>query len=215
MGIDIFEWSDNIDMRELGLELNAGRARLNSRLKAILGSEPSTSSEQTPANLQEYIDLFAEQVTADPVIDMFKYFELMAGQGITLGGLPTGYPPLAILPRDPRPSNTAISAIGEGLVGWYMQQRGLRLLSRPIGDGPDFVLEDAGDAFPRTFLVEVKSTQQSGVKAQMSDAAYSRLQYTLNAANASPDSKFSCCISGVIIESSNDFRLLNLEIRLT
>ena len=117
MSVDILEWLDNVATNELALELNAGRTRLNNRLRAILGSDPTPRSVQTPANLKEYIDLFAEQITADPGADMLKHFELLAGQGITVGGLPTGFPPLAIQPHDVRPSNTAISAIGEGLVG--------------------------------------------------------------------------------------------------
>jgi len=196
------------------LELNAGRARLNSRLRAILGQQPSPRLAPTPPNLQIYIDLCAEQVTVDPMSDMLKYFQNLAGQGITVGGLPTGFPPLAILPRDARPSNTAISAIGEGLVGWYMQQRGVILLSRPIGDGPDFILEDGRGVTPHTYLVEVKSTQQLDVKTQMRDAAFPLFQYTLNAAYASPSNEFSCCITGVILKSGNDFDILNFEMHL-
>jgi len=214
MSINIFEWSDTIAIVDLALELNAGKAGLNSRLRLILGQQPSPRLVSTPPNLQFYIDLCAEQVTVDPVSDMLKYFQNLAAQGITVGGLPTGFPPLAIMPSDARPSNTAISAIGEGLVGWYMQQRGRILLSRPIGGGPDFVLGDATGATPRTYLVEVKSTQQLDVKTQMIDAAFPRFQYTLNAAVASPSNEFSCCITGVILISGSDFDILNFEMHL-
>lgn len=214
MSISIFEWSYTIALIPLGLDLKdrVGKAQLSRRLKALLGRNPPPQSVPTPANLQIYIDLYAEQVTADPVADIGKYFQNRAAQGFTVGGLPTGFPPLAILPSDVRPSNTAISAIGEGLVGWYMQQRGFQLLSRPIGEGPDFIFVGPGAPGARTVLVEVKGTQLSDVKGQMSDAAIPRLQYAKNV--AIPGNAFSCCIVGVIIKGSGDFDLLNLEIEL-
>lgn len=217
MSINIFEWSITLPPYGLALDLNStvGQNSLRTGLKSLLNQNPPLQVVATPPNLQRYVDLFAEQVTADPVADMNKYFGNLTAQGITLGGLPTGYSQLAILPSDVRPSNTAISAIGEGLVGWYMLRRGRQLLARPIAQGPDFVLRERQPGAMRVFLVEVKSTQEPGIKGPMGEAAVPRLlQYTLNAATASPGNALSCCITGVIIKSANDFDLLNLDIHI-
>ena len=167
----------------------------------------------TPTPLQAYADLYGEEVTEDAVADLGKYFSYRAVLGLTVGGLPTGLPPLAILPREVRPSTTAISVIGEGLVGWYMQARGLRPLSRPIGEGPDFVFEDTTTIPTLTALVEAKSTQQSDVRQQMRDATIPRLEYALKVATSG--ARVSCFITGVVIKSTSDFDVLNLDIELT
>lgn len=137
----------------------------------------------------------------------------MDRRGIYSWGLPTGLVPLSIRASDVRPSITAISVIGEGLAGWYLErQRGLRPLSRPVGEGPDFVFLDMTNRPPRTILVEVKATQQTDVKQQIKTAAIPLLQYARNA--TTPGNDFSCCIVGVIIKSSSDFELWKLEIEL-
>ncbi|PKB73166.1 MAG: hypothetical protein BZY75_03275 [SAR202 cluster bacterium Io17-Chloro-G7] len=214
MTVNFYEWNDHIDRNDLGFDLKvrAGRTRLNNRLKKLLSKNPAPRVLPMPLNLISYVDLYAEQVAADPVADMRKIFLRLSARGMTIGGLPTGFPPLAVVASDLRPNNTAISTIGEGLVGWYLQQRGLVALARPIGDGPDFIFVRSSVTGIDTILVEVKSTQQSGVKSQMSDAAIPRLQYTLNCATGG--SYFSCCVIGVIIRNTDDFDVLNLEIEL-
>ena len=150
----------------------------------------------------------------DALADINKYFSRLARMGFTIGGLPTGSSPLSILPSNIRPSNTAISVIGEGLAGWHLQQqRGFVPLSRPIGEGPAFIFQDFTTSPPSTILVEVKTTQQSNVKQQMKDAVVKQLQYARNVATRG--NSYSCLLIGMVIRPRSDFDLLEFEIQLT
>lgn len=213
MTVRVFEWTDTIRRNDLGLELKdrAGRSRLSARLSQLLRGTLTPRVSPNPTNLQFYIDIYGEQVTADAVADLEKYVLYRVQMGYTLGGLATGLSPLAILPRDVRPSNTAISVLGEGLVGWFLEQR-FQPLARPIGDGPDFVFEDTRGLGARTVLVEVKATQLSDVRGQMREAAVPALDYSLKVSLSGRN--VSCLIAGVIIKSGVDFDLLILEIEL-
>ncbi len=215
MGITILEWSDTIQLDTLGLWLKdrAGRSQLSSNIRQLMNRPPSLVQRPTPPGLQGYADTYGEQVTSDVVADIDKYFVYRAGLGFTIGGLGTGLSPLAILPSDVRPSNTAIATLGEGLVGWYMESKGFVPLSRPIGEGPDFVFEDQQSSSGRLTLVEVKSTQQSDIRQQVRDAAIPRLDYTLKVAVSG--GSYTCIVAGVIIRSTTDFDILSLEIALS
>lgn len=218
MSVNVFTWSDRIDLRQLGLDLNnrSGRAGLERRFRQLLNRTPAPHQLSTPANLLQQIDLYGEQVTENAIADINKYLSNVSTRGFTIGRLQTGFSPLAITARDVKPSNTAVSVIGEGLVGWHMQHRGLQLFGRPIirpvGEGPDLIFEDGNTAPTRTILVEVKSTQEPDVRAQMRSGVIPLLQFAQNAARAT--NALSSFVAGVIIKNTNDFDLLNLEIEL-
>ena len=183
-----------------------------SYVSQLLKVTPRPQVDPEPTDLQDYIKFYGEQVTKDAIGDIEEYQNLRL-TGHTIGGLPTGFDPLSIRMGRVRPSNTAISVIGEGLIGWYLQQkRGLRPVSRPIGDGPDFIYYDVRTTPARTMLVEVKSTQQASVTQQIRDAAVPLLNYALHLAHSG--APFSCLIAGVIIKSTSDFEILSLELEL-
>ena len=122
-------------------------------------------------------------------------------------------PPLSIAPRDMLPSSTAISVIGEGLAGWYLEDKQMQPLARPIAEGIDLIFMDRGSSRTKYALVEVKGTQQRDVIAQMRNAVPDLLQYGFNAA-ARARSDYSCYIIGVIIIAPDNYDVLSLEINL-
>lgn len=226
MTVEIYEWQDTIGRTELGTLLN-NKFRLKQHLSRMLGTNPPPNRKPPPANLQQlWIDYYAEQVTSDAMADISRYFQLQQNKGLqtTPAGLPTGYgpgvvgpprfviqpPPFVIHPRDIKPSNTAISAIGEGLGGWYLENQGLVPLSRPVGLPLDMLFRTAN--WSHEVLVQIKATQEPDIKGQMRESAIPFLQYTVNESYrlASP----VCYLIGVIIREGGNFSLLSLKIEL-
>ena len=214
MTVDVSEWSYQIATRSIGPDLNStvGKNRLSKRVAASLAQLPARRSEPTPRNLQDIIDIFGEQVTVDAVGDLSRYFRVTQARGFTPGGLATGLSPLAIGPGDVRPSNTAISVIGEGLAGWYLGGQQLRPLARPIGEGVDLIFQDLLTRPRRYALVQVKATQQRDILGQMKRSLPDLLQYGYNVAAVAPPNTYTCYVIGVVIAPSGDFDLLSLRL---
>jgi hypothetical protein len=127
MPVDIFEHRDVISTVDLGryLKDRTGKNDLRRLVRGwIRRSSTQLTNSLTTPNLQYYVDKYAEQVVADAAADLNKYFRTLQARGFTLGGVATGLPPLAILPKYLRPSNSAISAAAEGLAGWYLGMLG-------------------------------------------------------------------------------------------
>lgn len=209
MTVAIWEWQDRISGSDLGRLLNNERD-LKDYLRRLLSRIVQPRQEPTPANLQFFVDYYGEQVTSDAAADIEKYFKNSQNRGFTVGTLPTGYQPFNILPRDIKPSNAAISVIGEGLAGWYLQSQNLFPLSRPIGHPIDLLFEDS----QRTVFafVQVKATQEPSVKAQLTEAAIPLLQYTLNERPSSRHITYFSNVIGVAIKPGSNFELLSLKI---
>jgi len=152
-------------------------------------------------------------VVADPAADLNKYLTTVRGRGFTAGGVGTGLPPLWIVPRDLKPSNSAISAIAEGLAGWYLETvKGMTPLARPIGEGPDLIFSDrqaVSDA-----LVQVKGTQEPDLRGRLLDGALDILDYASRVKLMSPYSTYSCYVIGVVIKTGSDYELTSLQIDL-
>lgn len=98
MAINIYEWTSQITLIDLGAALNSrvGKSRLANRITAPLNQLPQPAIAPTPCNLQDYIDLYVEQVTQDAVGDLRRYFQIARARGFTSGGLSTQLPPLSI-----------------------------------------------------------------------------------------------------------------------
>jgi hypothetical protein len=163
--------------------------------------------------LQYYVDKYGEQVVADPAADLNKYFRTLQARGFTLGGVATGLPPLAILPKYLRPSNSAISTVAEALAGWYLETvKSMTPLARPIGEGPDLIFTDrraGSDA-----LVQVQGTQEPDLQGRLFDGAVKLLGYASSIKHMAPHSTFSCHIIGIAIKTGSDYELVNLQIDL-
>ncbi len=214
MMISIFEWRDTIPIQDLGryLKDRAGKTALKDRIRRLLNQAVRPNQQPTPLNLQYFVDLFGEQVTADAIADLSKYFQLQQARGLTPGGLPTGLSPLAIQTKDVRPSNTAIAGIGEGLAGWFFTHAAMVPVARPIGGPTDLIFTD-----PQTSnyaLVQVKSTQQSIVKGQIYSAAVDHIEHVRHVQEMDPNSTFTCNIVGIVIKGGNDFDLLSLSVNI-
>lgn len=215
MAVNIYEWSRQITLSELGSALNSrvGKSRLANRITSPLNQLPQPAIAPTPRDLQAYIDLYGEQVTQDAVGDLRRYFQIAQTRGFTSGGLSTQLPPLSIGPGDVRPSVTAISVIGEGLAGWYMERRSLRPLARPVGEGVDLIFQSAASNSRKYALIQVKATQQENIVSQMKRAVPGLLQYTYNVAAIAPNA-YSCYIIGIIIRQRDEYDIMSLEISI-
>jgi hypothetical protein len=221
MPIALYQSTIQLNYDNLRRDLNStsGRTRLRSQLRQQLRSSLTPTVVTIPSDLQDYVDRYAEQVTLLAMADLDKFFVFQQQRGFTVGGLPTGFPPLAIMPRDIKPSNTAISAIGEGVAGWYIENhlrfRPLSRTIRPVGEGPDFIL--VNQTTPASVvLVEVKGTPESSVIAErLVEAAVPRgLQYTCNVADRRLPGRYAYLLLGVLIRQISDLELWSLRIDL-
>ena len=215
MIVRIFEQSISLRLDTLGLDLNSrsGKSRVANQATSPLDRLPFSRSAPTPPDLQMYINRYGEQVAQNPVADLNLYFQRTQNRGFTLGGVSTQLPPLAIGPGDMMPSITAISVIGEGLAGWYLERRSLQAMARPIGETVDLIFRDRRASLTKYALIQVKATQQENIIGQMKIAVPQLLQYGYNAA-ARASSAYSCYIIGVIIRQSDDYDVKSLEINL-
>ena len=214
MPIDIWEYKGVLSTPDLGryLKDRSGKADLRRLVGRWINNFLPTASLATP-NLQHYVDKYAEQVLADVMADINKYFSTLQARGFTLGGVGTGLPPLAIVPRDLRPSNSAIAAAAEGLAGWYLETvKGMTPLARPIGEGPDLIFTNfqaASDA-----LVQVKGTQEPDLRGRLSDGALDILDDASRIKLMAPNARYSCYVIGVIIKTASDYELRSIQIDL-
>lgn len=214
MPVDIYEYRGMISTIDLGryFKDRTGKASLRTLVRGWISRIQQTAPLPTP-NLQRYVDRYSEQVVADPVADINKYLRTSHARGFTAGGVGTGLAPLAIVPRDLRPSNSAISALAEGLAGWYLETaKNMIPLARPIGEGPDLIFTD-----PRTAsdaLVQVKGTQEPDLQGRLLDGALDLLDYASRIKLMAPNARYPCYIVGVIIKTGSDYELRNLQIDL-
>lgn len=129
-----------------------------------------------------------------------------------MGGLPTGSASLAIPPHDIKPSNTAISVIGEGLAGWLFQQLGMFAYARPIGISADLIFTDMQR---NTFaLVQVKTTQSAYIKDPILKDVVKDIDQASRVRDYASRYTYTCDLVGVIIKTVNDFEILHLQIEL-
>ena len=210
--ITIYEWQLPFGLASLGFDLKdrAGKNQIASLVRQTLATTPAPRSLQNPPTLQLYVDKYSEQVTTDAAADIQKYIQFQRGLGFTVGGVPTGFAPLAMGRQAIRPSNTAIAGLAEGLAGWYLENSGFLPLARPVGEGPDIVFF-APQQMPPYVLVQVKGTQQSDVRGQMRSAAVPLLEYGFKVGATLPSNTFSCHVVGVVISSATNFDVLSLR----
>lgn len=214
MVIDISECQGTISSSDLGRYFinKTGKAQLKHHVSQWLGKVPPKGQAPTP-NLQQYADIYAEQVTSDPMQDLSKYFATLQGRGFTVGGVSTGFPTLAISPKDVKPSNTAISAVGEALAGWYLEsKKNMVPLARPISEGPDIIFADKNTACYA--LVQVKATQEPDVCGRLKEAALDLLDWARNVKLMAPRTAYSAYLIGIVIKTASDYELISLRIDL-
>lgn len=214
MIIAVYEARGPMAKTDLGKALKdrSGKTGLRQHLRNLLNRKVGPTNYNTP-NIQFFEDKYGEQITHDAVQDIAKFFESNRHRGFTPGGIPTPYPPLAILPRDIKPSNTAIATIGEALAGWYLEQLNMTCLSRPISEGADLVFRDAHGTI--TLISSVKATQGPDIEGRLCEAAIDLLEYVGNVVLMDPVSPFDCSVIGVVIrpQSNYDLHSLRIEVR--
>lgn len=214
MTIDVYEGSHQISRPQLG-DYNLNRSALRRALSRWLGAITLVQPSPILPPLQHIADKYGEQITVDAETDLQRYITFMQVGGLsTLGGVPTGYSPFGLNPRHVRPSNTAISVLGEGLAGWYLESlQHMSCLGRPIGVSPDLVFEDAGKT--SYALVEVKGTQQSHIHDRMGEAVISLFAIGANLILRDPRTSYDLRVIGVIVNPVAGYQLhsLNISVR--
>lgn len=210
MSIRVYEGSHDITRAQLGT-YNLNRADLRRALSQWLTTMTPAPIIPLPS-LQGMADKYGEQITLNAEGDLQQYITFMQGGGLsTPGGVPTtGFSPLAMNPRHVAPSNTAISVLGEGLAGWYLEHLNMTCLVRPIGRAPDLVFEDVGKT--SYTLVEVKGSQQSYIHERMGEAIVSLFNIGSNLMHVDPYTSYDLRAIGVIIRTAVDYELYSLNI---
>ena len=208
MQITVHEWTYEVGIKLLGQDLNSSRGRRTLKTR-FLTSEPHSTSEMEVSGLQPFIDVYADQVTVDAVEDLRKYLNYVNRLGQLTGpeisdGMESG-------PH--RPSLTAITVIGQGLVGWYLEQQPeVNLISMLNAEGPDFTFNKGATGYSRMVHAFVHATQQGSVAQQVRDTVVSSLQFARNEWTAG--NAHSAVMFGVVIRSPEKFDLLKLRIDL-
>ncbi|MBI2303747.1 MAG: hypothetical protein HYU86_03255 [Chloroflexi bacterium] len=83
-------------------------------------------------------------------------------------------------------------------------------LARPIEWPTDLVFADSQRK--RYALVQVKATQTSNVKGQISSAAVDYIEHVRHVQEMDPNTTYICHFIGVVIRDGNDFDLLSLSL---
>nr|MDO8079351.1 hypothetical protein [Candidatus Freyarchaeota archaeon] len=164
--------------------------------------------------MNTYVDRYAEQVVNDANSDISKYLTFLKERGLTLGGVSTEVVLLKISSRYVKPNNTAISAIGEALAGWYLQtKKNLIPLARPIQEGADLIfMDEKRDSY---FLVSVKATMGQFINTFLKDATVALLKYANNNIKyIPPTTLLSNYIIGVAIKKNENYEIKSIKIDL-
>jgi hypothetical protein len=106
--------------------------------------------------------LYGEQYVADPGADLDQYFDIVNGR-LFSRSVPTQLAVLYLFGSGVhyRPNTGALSAAGEAVAGFCMEQFGYRALVRPLGIMPDIVLWTNRAGVVHLALAEAKaSTRQ-------------------------------------------------------
>jgi hypothetical protein len=95
----------------------------------------------TRGDFKRLAHVYGEQYVADPAADMDQYFDIVNGR-LFSRSVPTQLAVLYLFGSGSqyRPNTGALSAAGEGVAGFCMEQFGYRALVRPLGVMPDIVL---------------------------------------------------------------------------
>lgn len=218
MSVSMFEWVLSISLTQLAgyLMHPLGRKEFERLIKHHLDQGPQATppAQRTPRRLQDYVDVYGEQVTDDAVADVHKYFPYYYIPGLTVGGLPTGMSPLGVAARHVRCSDTALAVLGEGLAGWFFEQRGWMPLARPIRWPTDLVFTRIHQNRMDCALVQVKCTQwttvRQNIKGEMAAAAVEHAAHAFWVQQYEPNTAYSCHVVGVIVNGSDDFDVLSL-----
>ena len=152
-----------VTTRELGLTRDRFTKSL---LRQNLGNKLNSSVWHStivnnPPNFQLEIDNFAERLAAGCLTNLQNYFNKLGVAGYTAGGKRASSQPMLYTKKSLLPSPQDIGAIGEGIVGYYLENHESLIFEvRPFGVSPDFVFRkpSSGDRV----LVEVKTSLHSG-----------------------------------------------------
>ena len=107
--------------------------------------------------------IYGEQYVADAPADLDQYFDIVNGR-LFARSVPTQLAVLYLFGSGTqyRPNTGALSAAGEGIAGFCMEQFGYRPLVRPLGVMPDIVLWTNRAGILHLALAEAKASIRQG-----------------------------------------------------
>ncbi len=112
-----------------------------------------------PANLQSLINQFCEHPALGAINNVNSYFDKTIKAGYTSGGRRAYSRPRLYEKKKITPSTSDISAVGEGIVGFYFENiKKYTFEIRPFGVSPDLIFRDRLKKPSPTHLIEVKAS---------------------------------------------------------
>ena len=136
------------------------RKRLEKEIIDKVGNQrPSQQAcSLSAAKLNDYAVDYGEQFVADASADLELYFDIINLR--LFSGRITGLPLLYIFGTGQKysPNISGLSAAGEGIAGYFIEQLGFTRIVRPIGKMPDVVGVMNGVAGTEYALVEAKAS---------------------------------------------------------
>jgi len=111
------------------------------RIKALMNAGGRAFRHTIPRNeFRRLVHFYGEQYVADASSDLDQYFDIVNGR-LFARSVPTQLAVLYLFGSGSqyRPNTGALSAAGEGIAGFCMEQFGYHALVRPLGVMPDMV----------------------------------------------------------------------------
>jgi hypothetical protein len=130
------------------------------RIKMVLRTRGQRFSYALPrSDFTRLAHVYGEQYVADPGADLDQYFDIVNGR-LFSRSVPTQLAVLYLFGSGAhyRPNTGALSAAGEAVAGFCMEQFGYRPLVRPLGIMPDMVLWTNRAGVLHLALVEAKAS---------------------------------------------------------
>jgi hypothetical protein len=136
--------------------------RLIGEIRAALQKQAPKSLSYTlsPEILNRYTQTYGEQYVVDASLDLARHFDIVNRRFFSRL-IPTQLAALYLFGgggKSYRPNITSVSAAGEGLAGYCMEQFGFSALVRPLCVMPDIVLSTERGGETLVALVEAKAS---------------------------------------------------------
>lgn len=172
-----------------------------------LGASPQPPSLITAVSLARHVDDYADHICVDAFGDLGKFLKLPTLH-LTPGGLPVASLLISYPRKGVQPNWMSLSALSEGIAGWYLRTKGYHSVCRPLGEGLDLVFQRSDG---RWCLISVKcSFTKERLKTAMVEATATLLKEIVSARHGMR--RFLAYIIGVRFIDSLAFEVYSLEL---
>ncbi len=163
MSLEIKSVEINITNEMLGLTRDRYTCMLlRNKLKEMIiykGNYSSGIKDTLPTNLPSLINEFCEHPASGAIDNVNTYFSKSIHAGYTSGGRRAYSKPRLYVKKKIIPSPSDISAVGEGIVGYYFENiKKYTFEIRPFDVSPDLIFRDRSKKPSPTHLIEVKTS---------------------------------------------------------